>query len=189
MTDRDTEIADLRDLFDVAWCDPMHPDFDPHNDLWQGLPEDVRGAFYVKRQRLAVLERGFTIQGVFPTEPGGYHFYYTIGDDPSIIITGNVTNYIQAVIALARATAADHPDGEAWAPDPDDPDNLFVFAPVPDDQFREHCTGAIREGATHARQFLWTDDEHRWPWHPDHRCHQAGYDPMPVLAGPDWRPR
>lgn len=177
MTDRDAEIAELHALFDEAWCDPHHPDFDPAGPVWSALPIDVRMSFIHARMRLAILERGWTVVGVFPVGDGGYHFAYTVGEACSIIVTG-VSATAEPVLRLARDLADVREDGMPFDPSGE---GLAVFAPVPDGEFREHCTAAVARGATHARQFIWQDDTGRWPW----EIILGG----PVLAGPDWRPQ
>lgn len=181
MSDTGTdERAELAELLDDAWCNPMSADFDPSDPRWVSLPQDVRIGFLQAAQRLWVLERGWTAVGVFPTKPGGYHFCYTIGVEPAVIATGFSAS--GEMVLAAALEHADQPTGEVRVVGDGDDEGRFVFAPVPDDAFRRHATGAVREGATCARQFVLTDDDGRWPW--DDGCELAG----PVLAGPDWRP-
>lgn len=141
---------------------------------------EARMAFMHASQRLRILERGFTMIGVFPTvDAPGHHFAYTLGLSTSYLLVGASHGAAVEYLLTQAVQRGDWTvDGEPFPVG--DSGYQAVLAPVPDEAFREHCVQAISFGATHARQVIVQDDRHRWPWDLD-----GG---MPVLAGPDWRP-
>lgn len=164
---------------------PFHPDFDPNDGLWQVLPEEAKLALWRAAEDELIAEHGYSCVGVFPTAEDDleYHFAYTVGEPVSIIVTG-VSAAGAALLGLARNHLP--ADGIGVPFEVGDDGYSAVFAPVPDDQFRDHCTSAVARGAERAVQFIWQDDQGRWPWDPGHAHQEAGG--APVLAGDDWRP-
>ena len=178
---RQDEIDVLEGLLE-PWSNPLHRQFDPGDDRWQALPVDVRMAFMHAAQRLNILLIGFTMVGVFPTvDQPGHHFAYTAGQSCSYLLVGASSGAtVEYLLTLCAENGDQHADGQPF--DVGQSGYQAVLAPVPDQAFREHCTGAISFGATHARQVIIQDDQHRWPWDPDTK-----FD-VPILAGPEWRP-
>lgn len=190
------EEAGQHGAFDVT-----HPWFDPRNAKWQALSLDERRARLQMAQDAAILEHGFGVVGVFPTEGDagpGYHFAYTYGralqGKAELVVVGMSGNAGAVINGIAeRIDRGEIPEGVVVSM-PGDETACVALAPVPDGWVREQMHASFRACRTRpvrAVQLLWTDDEGRWPWHPDRIAENLaeGIVPISVLAGEGaWRP-
>jgi hypothetical protein len=156
---------------------------------WESLSFDERRRAANEALDAAARVNGYTMVGVFPVEPGEYHFGYTLGTRTSVIVTG-LSSTAQGLLDIGM-THLRHPDGVIFSP-AGHPDDRLAFAPVSKEALGHHCTAAVARGAVRARQLIWRDDDGCWPWDPGHSRQrllaEGGQDTMPILAGDDWRP-
>lgn len=123
-----------------------------------------------------IAEKGYAMRGIPPTREGDFHFAYTIGPDRIAIVTG--ASHSAAGLLDVAMDNMWRPDGIAWEGTGEG--HLVAFAPTPNDTMDKYCAGA--RPARYARQLVWQDQWHRWPWHP-------GRGPgSPTLIGDHWRP-
>jgi len=199
----DDEHEDDEEAAQHGAYDVTHPWFDPRNLKWQALSLDDRRARLQRSQDAEVLEKGYGIVGVFPTEESiadgsmDYHFAYTYGraiaGKAELVVVGMSSEAGSGVISgiLERVDRGEIPEGVV-ATLQSDPTQAVVLAPVPDEWVQAHMFASLRVCRTRpvrAVQLLWTDDEGRWPWHPDRVREnlEGGLVPIRTLTE-GWRP-